>query len=140
MAQIYDPLSLEVDWSYRTILIVEDVLPNFKYLKSALARTKARFEHAATGRDAIARCTANKNIDLVLMDIHLPDISGLVATREIKKIRSDVVVIAQTAFVFSGEREKCFEAGCDEYIAKPIKSSELIVKIRNCLIKNGKEA
>lgn len=140
MNQIYDPLKLEVDWNYRTILIVEDVRPNFKFLKTALEKTGAKIKHAETGKEAIRMCAEDLNIDLVLMDLHLPGISGLAATREIKNIRKDVTVIAQTAFVLSGEKEECFKAGCDEYIAKPIRSSELIVKIRNCLIKNGKDA
>jgi CheY-like chemotaxis protein len=74
------------------------------------------------------------------MDLHLPGISGYKATREIKKIREDITVIAQTAFVFSGEKQKSFDMGCDEYIAKPIRREELIYKIRACLINSGKEA
>lgn len=140
MAEIYDPLKLEVDWRYRTILIVEDVKSNFAFLKSALSKTKARIERASTGKEAIDMCRSNPEIDLVLMDIHLPGMSGYAASREIKKIREDITIIAQTAFVLSGEKEKCFEAGCDEYIAKPIRSDEMIAKIRNCLVKNGKKA
>ncbi|MFP4469343.1 MAG: response regulator [Bacteroidales bacterium] len=140
MSQIYDPLKLEVDWSYRTILIVEDVYQNYKFLKTALEKTKAKIRHASDGQEAVSMCTEDKNIDLVLMDLHLPRMSGLAATKEIKKNRKDITVIAQTAFVLSGERDICLQAGCDEYIPKPIRSNELIVKIRNCLIKQGKEA
>jgi len=140
MKEIFDPLNLNVNWSYRTILIVEDVEPNFKYLKKALERTKAKIIHATTGNEAIAMCYENRDIDLVLMDLHLPGISGYEATREIKKIRNDITVIAQTAFVFSGEKQKCMDFGCDEYIAKPVRSEELIFKIRTCLINSGKEA
>lgn len=140
MSQIYDPLKLEVDWSYRTILIVEDVYQNYKFLKAALEKTKAKIRHASDGQEAVSMCTEDKNIDLVLMDLHLPRMSGLAATKEIKKNRKDITVIAQTAFVLSGERDICLQAGCDEYIPKPIRSNELIVKIRNCLIKQGKEA
>lgn len=140
MKEVFDPINQKVNWSYRTILIVEDVEPNFKYLKKALQKTKAKILHAATGNEAIAMVDENHEIDLVLMDLHLPGISGYEATREIKKIRKHITVIAQTAFVFSGEKQKCMDYGCDDYIAKPIRSEELIYKIRNCLINLGKEA
>ena len=140
MKQIFDPSNFNVNWDYRTMLIVEDVEPNFRHLQKALKPTKAIILHAKTGNEAIDICATNANIDLVLMDLHLPGINGYVATREIKKIRQDITVIAQTAFVFSGEKQKCFDAGCDDYIAKPIRSEELIYKIRTCLIDSGKEA
>lgn len=109
-------------------------------MQKALEPTKAIILHAKTGNEAINICTSNNDIDLVLMDLHLPGISGLEATREIKKNRNDITVIAQTAFVFSGERQKCLDAGCDDYIAKPIRREELIYKIKTCLIDSGKEA
>lgn len=140
MREVFDPSKLEVNWDYRTILIVEDVQPNFRHLEKALERTKAKILHATTGHKAIEMCAQNSAIDLVLMDLHLPGISGYEATREIKKIREDITVIAQTAFVFSGEKQKSFDMGCDDYIAKPIRREELIFKIRNCLIDSGKEA
>jgi hypothetical protein len=140
MNMAYDQLHSDVNWKNRTILIVDDVEPNYLLLKLALEKTHANIEHAVNGAEAIKKCLDNKNIDLVLMDLHMPGTSGLVATREIKKLRPDVTVIAHTAFVFSGERQKSLEAGCDDYIAKPIRSNELIFKIRNCLIKAGKDA
>jgi CheY-like chemotaxis protein len=140
MMEVFDPLNLKVNWNYRTILIVEDVVANFRHLQKALEPTSANILHAKTGNEAISVCAANNDIDLVLMDLHLPGISGYAATREIKKIRNDITVIAQTAFVFSGEKQKCLDVGCDDYIAKPIRREELIYKIRSCLIKSGKEA
>jgi len=136
----FDLMNPEVNWNYRTILVVDDVEPNRKYLTEALELTHAKIEQAKNGTEAIQKCLNNKEIDLVLMDLHLPGISGLAATREIKKQRDDVTIIAQTAFVLSGERQKTIEAGCDEYIAKPIRTNELIIKIRNCLINAGKKA
>lgn len=140
MREVFDPLNQKVNWEYRTILIVEDVEPNFRHLQKSLEPTSANILHAQTGNEAIEICAANNDIDLVLMDLHLPGISGYVATQEIKKIRKDITVIAQTAFVFSGEKQKCLDVGCDDYIAKPIRSEELIYKIRTCLINSGKEA
>ena len=140
MTQVFDPDNFQVKWDYRTILIVEDVEPNFQYLKKALEKTQATIVHASTGDQAIEMCKQRPEIDLVLMDLHLPGISGYDATREVKKTRADITIIAQTAFVFSGEKQKCLDMGCDEYIAKPIQSDELIFKIRSCLINSGKEA
>ncbi len=135
MKQIYDPLNNIVNWENKTILIVEDVEPNYYLLKNSLKKTKAKIVWAATGDEAINMCKNNPDIDIVLMDIHLPDISGHEAARKIKALRNEITVIAQTAFVFSGERQKSIDAGCDDYIAKPIRSSELIYKIKNCLEK-----
>jgi hypothetical protein len=135
MKQIYDPLNNNVNWENRTILIVEDVEPNYYLLKNSLKKTNAKIIRASTGDEAVAMCESNPDIDVVLMDIHLPDISGHEATRKIKALNNDITIIAQTAFVFSGERQKSIDAGCDDYIAKPIRSSELIYKIKNCLEK-----
>lgn len=135
-----DPSNINVDWGYRTILIVEDVEPNYRYLKSALVKTNAKIEHASSGLEAINKCANNNNIDIVLMDLHMPEMSGLAATKEIKKIRQDIVIVAHTAFVYSGERQKSLDAGCDDYIAKPIRADELIIRLKNTLLKAGKNA
>ena len=140
MKQIYDPLNYEVNWEGLTILIVDDVEPNYIILNNSLQKTKAKILFAGTGAEAIEKCENNTEIDVVLMDVHLPGISGHEATKKIKGFRDDIIIIAQTAFVYSGERQKSIDAGCDEYIAKPISSNELIFKIRKCLIKAGKKA
>ncbi|MCD4760340.1 response regulator, partial [bacterium] len=67
-----------------------------------------------------------KEIDLVLMDIQLPDISGYEVTKQLKIINKDIPVIAQTAFALEGDKEKSLEAGCDDYITKPIKAKKLL--------------
>jgi len=140
MKHVFNPSSFKVDWPYRTILVVEDVMPNFIYMKNLLLSTKATILHARSGGEAIRLCMENPAIDLVLMDLHMPGMSGYEATAELKKIRNDLTIIAQTAFVFSGEMQKCLDAGCDDYIAKPIKSDELVFRIQSCLLKAGKEA
>ncbi len=139
MKQINDPLNYEVNWENLTILIVEDVELNYIILENLLKKTKAKILQAGTGVEAIKKCENNTEIDVVLMDIHLPDISGYEAAKKIKELRNNIIIIAQTAFVYSGERQKSIDAGCEDYIAKPIRSSELIHKIRNCIIKAGKE-
>ncbi len=112
--------SLNQDWGDKVILVVEDVDTNKIFFDAALRKTSAKILWAKDGQEAIDMYKEN-NIDLVLMDLQLPILDGYTATKEIKKIDSKVPIIAQTAHVMSGEREKCLEAGCDDYLAKPIR-------------------
>jgi CheY-like chemotaxis protein len=85
---------------------------------------------ASTGKEAIEICRNNENIDLVLMDIRMPELNGYKATRQIREFNKDVLIIAQTAYGLTGDREKAIKAGCNDYIAKPIKNEELLALIR----------
>jgi CheY-like chemotaxis protein len=80
---------------------------------------------ARTGVEAIEACKKNPDIDLVMMDIRMPDMGGYEATRQIRKFNKEVVIIAQTAYGIYGDREKAIEAGCNDYIAKPIKKDRI---------------
>jgi len=117
--------ALNQNWEDKVILVVEDVDTNKIFFDAALRRTKAKILWAKDGQEAIDIFKANR-IDLVLMDLQLPVMDGYTATREIKKIDAKVPIIAQTAHVMSGEREKCIDAGCDDYLAKPIRLQILI--------------
>ncbi len=112
--------SLNQDWGDKVILVVEDVDTNKIFFDAALRKTSAKILWAKDGQEAIDMFKEN-DIDLVLMDLQLPILDGYTATKEIKKINQEIPVIAQTAHVMSGEREKCLEAGCDDYLAKPIR-------------------
>ena len=111
---------LTQNWEDKVILVVEDIDTNKIFFDAALRKTKAKILWAIDGKEAIEMFKSN-NVDLVLMDLQLPVMDGYTATKEIKKINPDVPVIAQTAHVMSGERERCMEAGCDDYLAKPIR-------------------
>ncbi|MDA3852726.1 MAG: response regulator [Bacteroidales bacterium] len=89
--------------------------------------------HATNGADAIELCRLNPDIDLIMMDIKMPGINGYEATREIRKFNKKVSIIAQTAFGLSGDREKAIEAGCNDYIKKPIVMDKLYSLIRKTL-------
>lgn len=117
--------ALNQNWEDKNILVVEDVDTNKIFFDAALRRTKAKILWAKDGQEAIDMFKAN-DIDLVLMDLQLQVMDGYTATREIKKINPKIPVIAQTAHVMSGEREKSLEAGCDDYLAKPIRLQILI--------------
>jgi len=84
-----------------------------------------------TGIDAVEACRNNPDIDLILMDIRMPEMGGYEATRQIRHFNKNVFIIAQTAFGLTGDREKALEAGCNEYIAKPIKKEQLLGLIQN---------
>jgi CheY-like chemotaxis protein len=119
--------ALNQNWEDKVILVVEDVDTNKIFFDAALRRTKAKILWAKDGREAIEMFKEmQQSIDLVLMDLQLPIMDGYTATREIKKINSQIPVIAQTAHVMSGEREKCLEAGCNGYLSKPIRLQILI--------------
>ncbi|RLD58710.1 MAG: hypothetical protein DRJ05_07555, partial [Bacteroidetes bacterium] len=118
----------------KTILIVEDEMANFKFLEIVLKRTGAHIYHSISGKHSIEMVKEHPEFDLVLMDIKLPDINGYEATRMIKNLRSDIPVIAQTAFAMAGDDLKAKEAGCDAYISKPIEAPKLLKLINQFLI------
>ena len=112
--------ALVQNWEDKVILVVEDVDTNKIFFDAALRKTKAKILWAKDGQEAIDMFKENE-VDLVLMDLQLPIMDGYTATRKIKEIDKNIPIIAQTAHVMSGEREKCLEAGCDDYLAKPIR-------------------
>jgi CheY-like chemotaxis protein len=113
-------------WRDKCILIVEDVKTNHMLIDRILRRTSAKLLWAMDGLQAIELCQANDNIDVVLMDIRLPKLNGYDATREIRKFRKDVPIIAQTAYVLPEEKGKVLEVGCNDLITKPIVKDVLL--------------
>jgi CheY-like chemotaxis protein len=81
---------------------------------------------AINGLEAVELCRNNSAISLVLMDIKMPVMDGLTATRLIRSFRKDMPVVATTAYAFSNDKKKCIEAGCNDYLSKPIRLEELI--------------
>ena len=81
---------------------------------------------ARTGTEAVEICRNNADIDLVLMDIQMPGLNGFEATQQIREFNKEIVIIAQTAFGLSGDKEKALEAGCNDYISKPIQKDKLL--------------
>jgi PAS domain S-box-containing protein len=114
------------------ILIVEDEETSFAYLFSIFKKNNANVFRAKTGYEAI-EMVKRQNIDLILMDIRLPELNGYDATRYIKKLAPDIPIIAQTAFAMADDEIKAKEAGCDDYVTKPISSYLLLNKIKNLL-------
>ena len=107
------------------ILVVDDDLPSAHLLSVMVKRYGTQIINAGTGMEAIAICKTIPDIDMVLMDIKMPGTDGYEATRQIRQFNKHVVIIAQTAYAPAGEREKALEAGCNDYISKPILKTNL---------------
>ena len=113
----------------KTILVVEDDDMSFEYLQSVFENSMINIIWAKNGEESVTLCEENANISLVLMDINMPVMDGYEATKTIKKFRPELPIIAQTAHAIAGDHEKTLNAGCDDYISKPIKKEELMKKI-----------
>lgn len=104
----------------KRILIAEDNDSNF-ILMGYLLKKHYEVVRAINGRDAIDKVEEG-NIDLILMDIKMPEMDGLEATRILKEKYPDLPIIALTANAFSSDREQAFEAGCNDFLSKPVNS------------------
>ncbi|UCH15107.1 MAG: response regulator, partial [Bacteroidales bacterium] len=122
----YDkPVIPKFKWNDKKILIVDDIITNVLLLEEILAATGARCSKAFNGREALEFVRNNK-VDLILMDIRMPVMSGVEAAREIKRINRDILIITQTAYINSDNKKEILSFGFDDYIEKPIKYSELL--------------
>lgn len=108
------------------ILVVEDNQISYKLIEAHLRKKDLHLIHAFDGYEALKIFESTADINLVLMDIQLPSISGLDVTREIRKTNKIIPIIATTANVFDEDRHACEEAGCSHFISKPINFDDLI--------------
>jgi CheY-like chemotaxis protein len=112
-------------WENITVLIAEDDPNNFLFYEIILKKKIKRLDHAWNGKDAVNM--VNKyDYDLILMDIKMPIMDGLEATKRIKAKYPDLPVVAQTAYTSAEEKKGILAAGCDEYISKPVKKQKLL--------------
>ncbi len=112
------------------IMIAEDEESNYLYLKELLSSYPVTLIRARNGKEAIEIVRAGQRINLILMDIKMPLIDGYEAATEIKKINSNIPIIAQTAYAMSDDKNKALKSGCDDYISKPIRKDILMEKIQ----------
>ena len=115
-----EPKEVMQDWSGKTLLIVEDDPTSLEYMKEIIRPTGASMILKENGRQALEAFGENPSIDLVLVDIRLPDINGVEITQRIKEKNPAIPIIAQTAYAMGEDRNKCLQAGCDDYISKPL--------------------
>jgi PAS domain S-box-containing protein len=112
------------------ILIAEDDEVSEMLLSAVLKKQNHQVLEVWTGYKAVDVCRTNPDIDLIMMDIKMPGMDGLEATRQIRKFNNDVVIIAQTAYGQKGDSEKAIAAGCNDFIAKPLEIVLLMNLIR----------
>ena len=122
------------NFSNYTIMIAEDTPYNYEYLYSILQKTGANVVWAKDGIDVLKMYKSSK-IDLILMDIQLPEINGYEATSQIRQTNQTLPIIAQTAFAMAEDTQKCLEAGCNEVLVKPIRMDDVLATVAKYLNK-----
>lgn len=119
--------------SNTTILVADDVEINHLIIVEMLADQDLKIYYAKNGLEAIEMAKMHPEINLILMDVKMPVMDGYKATIEIKRLRPNLPIIAQTAYALAGDKEKALSAGCDDYLSKPIKKENLIRMLRKYL-------
>lgn len=127
--------SRNYDWSNKSILIADDELHNFIILEKAMKKTNIKIFHAENGEEAVKIFKENPYIDVILMDIRMPEMGGLEATKYIRSVNRNIPIIAFTAFALSDDEAIALEFGCDDYISKPVRPDFLLKKINEHLTK-----
>jgi CheY-like chemotaxis protein len=115
-----------IDWSSRKCLLVDDNKDVLIYLNRILLDTGVTILTARSGFEAIEIIKTIPDIDVVLLDMQMPEMNGIEATKEIRKIRKNLPIIAQTAFLFEDDKDIILEAGCDACLIKPIRRDHLL--------------
>lgn len=123
----------EFNLSDRTVLVVEDDPYNAEYIKEALSGIGLTILCAESGREAVEKALS-QNVNLVLMDIRLPDITGYEAINQIKEKKPQLKIIAQTAYASNNERQKALDEGCIDYLSKPVRVNALLSMLKKHLI------
>lgn len=120
----------ELNWEEKIILIAEDKENNYIYLEETLFPTNVKLIWAKDGKQAVEIYQRNPEIDLILMDIHMPEMDGMEAMKRIKKINPDIPIIAQTAFTLSSDVDNIIEAGFNDYLPKSINKNRLFSTLK----------
>lgn len=114
----------------RHILIAEDVDANYKFVSAVLRKTNVKLTWVKNGKDAVEAVIENDKFDLILMDLRMPIMDGYKASEHIKTIQPKIPIVALTAFAVEGDMEKALEAGCDDYLTKPINIPDFFGKLK----------
>lgn len=125
-----DTNNLPVNYKELTILVAEDDNISFLFINQILKRPEIQILRAKSGTECIELMKNDPTINLILMDIKMPEMNGIEATKAIRKFNKSVPIIVQTAYTSSGDKEKALEAGCNDYITKPIDKNRLLQLIR----------
>lgn len=128
-----DKIETEKQIQNLKMLITEDDEASEILITLIVEKYCSKILKAKTGKEAVEICHKNPDINVILMDIQMPDMNGYEATRQIRKFNKKVIIIAQTAFSLTGDRQKALDAGCNDYITKPIKKEELLTLIQKTI-------
>lgn len=129
-------ITQKYNWNQKTILIAEDEESNYKFLEMIMRKTKSEILWAKTGKQVLDICQGKHHLDLILMDLKMPEMDGLEAIRKIRKERNNVPIIVQTAFSMPEDRNQSFDAGATDFISKPIGKDKLLSLINKYLIES----
>lgn len=132
-----EKVAVAIDWSSRKCLLVDDNKDVLIYLNRILLDTGVTIITARSGYEAIELVKATPDIDVVLLDMQMPEMNGIEATKEIRKIRKDLPIIAQTAFLFEDDKDIVMEAGCDACLIKPIRKEHLLTVMASFVSPNS---
>jgi len=124
------------DWKNKTILVADDIDSNYVYIKAAVKNTNVEVLWAKNGIEAVDLVKKNSSIDLVLMDIVMPDMDGFEATKQIKTFNSNIPVVCQTAYSSNENYKAALDCGFDSFMAKPIKVDGMLQIIDKFFSKN----
>lgn len=131
--ELIDEVNKSKTKQIQTILIAEDEEYNFRLFEAILGNLDFKLIWAKDGSETVELCKLNPDIDLILMDIKMPFLSGYEATQQIRQFNKEIIIIAQTAHALPGDREKAIAAGCNDYISKPIERIILLRMIKKYL-------
>jgi CheY-like chemotaxis protein len=112
------------------VLLAEDEESNYLYMEVVLKKAGCDYLLAKNGVDAVAFCKQHPDITLVLMDIKMPVMNGLEATKLIREFRPELPIIATTAYAQTGDEQRFLSAGCDGYLAKPIQKEKILALLQ----------
>ncbi len=122
-------VNANLDIKFNKILIAEDDEISYRYLAIGLEPYTIQILHAANGEEAVQTAKDNPDISLILMDIKMPVMDGLEATKKIRQFNKTVTIVSQTAYAMSEDKTKSLEAGCNAYISKPIDINRLLTML-----------
>lgn len=124
---------IEYNWKNKTVLITEDLELNYMFLEKILSQSEIKVIRAKDGYEALQIIKSNTTIDIVLMDVQMPGIDGFESTVAVKKLRPELPIILQTAYLIEDGRKKGIQSGANEYVEKPINVNKLFALMEKYL-------
>jgi two-component system, cell cycle response regulator DivK len=115
--------------SKKSVVVVDDDLPSYQLIEELFSDFDVSLKHFTGGNELMKWIKKEPKPDLILMDVQLPGVDGLELTRQIKAAEPSIPIIAYTSYAMPGDRERCLESGCDEYISKPVDLDGFLKKV-----------